>query len=347
MPLLQDPFANVADPYDMEQLVNNPDVSGFASMEQSLKDVLWVEGDSDKVAIQNLLGDSSNYLDVNSVGKFRGISAKEMVLVMFRTRHNDGLHVREYFSVDRDMDNNVGVPLVANSKGVLFYQMCYDGRNGGFNDLECFLYTSSLFKDYATKRYGISEGCVNNLVAQAIRGAAFVGAFRSATRKVREKDLRSVLNYWISSEDSFEGKSFDNFKPHSGEVNPRFFLEANCILIKAGKVLIDRGRALDAVRKYCDGAKTANFELAMEIAEKNLKQMSLKHNEIDFCRGHDLTYFIAKLVNSIDVQRPPRNCRELETALGEWLIWTESNRKRFGEELRKVELFRTFLPLDD
>lgn len=198
-----------ADPFDMDSYSKTPEVSKAASQEMGLSNILWVEGTSDVNAIKHLLKYPSN-LAVHSVNAGPHELSKNKVFESFEKYTPVPNQPQEFFSVDRDMDNLLEEVLRQDPNHRLFYQMCEQNRTGGYNDLECFLYDSSLLDDLLVSEFGICGTDVDDIRGKIFWMAAYLGSLRIGSRLVKKRrkdagDFSSckVLDYRCLAKDPF------------------------------------------------------------------------------------------------------------------------------------------------
>jgi|GEM_PF-2650384 len=336
-----------ADPFDMDSYSKTPEVSRAASQEMGLSNILWVEGSSDVSAIKELLKLPKD-LDVRGVrvGPFE--INKEKVLEEFLRYTPVPNEPQEFFSVDRDMDGMLQEPLLPDNDRRLFYQMCEKQRTGGYNDLECFLYSSQLLKDILVTKYEIAEKDIGNIWIQIQKAASFIGALRFGSRFVRKRYAdelniaeKHVLDYRCPDEDPFNEDDFKRSYPCVCEVDARLLLENGWMTMDNLKINIDYDACFDNLPNFCLGRRSLVLE-AIEKAKEVLNGMKRSGHRLDYCRGHDLTYVLTVLLNYTDGCPAPDNCRELENDIVKWSFSKDDYGTKFQKELDKIELFRRF-----
>jgi len=342
---VQDPCSNVKDPYNIDEYNGNQDVFRAVSQGMMPAPILWVEGSSDRDALKHFMNPTKHPLDIYPVRRLQDchLGKRDTVIEYHRLYNPEKDKGEEFFSIDRDMDNMTEEDLVDDSEHRLFYQMCEDGRQKGYNDLECFLYSSPLLRDVITQAYGIEARYVDNVRQQIEYAASFLGTLRIGSRMVRGNSGKYVLNYPTCSPDSFMGGRAEGKYPRYGEIDARFLFEKGLAVTHDGVIKIDRDRVYQEIRNSCVRSAPDDVEKALEIASELQTDIIEHGHKIDFCRGHDLTYFLAKLLNGIKGCPAPKTCHDLEDQIGLWDITSEDTKKKFRKSLMKVELFRTFM----
>lgn len=203
------------------------------------------------------------------------------------------------FCVDRDFDAKVGMDQIDDMERILFYQLTKRAREGGFNDLECMQLRSKLVKWTLDLKYGIYGDEADAMLRSAVKAAAIVGCYRIANRFMKGPSTKDILWQFLDKRDPIEperdvGKS---------EIGPYLLFKHGAAVVRGGLVEIDEAKLQQVLRQTCGRSygygvgRDSDVECAIREAEK-IRQEIKDGNDIDYCRGHDITYFLCAQLKS-------------------------------------------------
>lgn len=139
------------------------------------------------------------------------------------------------------------------------------------------------------------------------------------------------------------GETYDNKKyPRYTEVDARFLFETGLLETENGEFFLYDESVGDDLCTWCNRSDEDDITEALKIAENIQAKYEQEGNESDYCRGHDLTYFLAKLLQSIEGCPAPATCRELENKIVKRIFAKDEYEAKFQQELSRIELFKKF-----
>lgn len=184
------------------------------------------------------------------------------------------------YCIDRDFDELLGLPEATDQN--LVYQMCKEGRKGGFNDLECFVLSEKFMEYILDKYYGLSENQCAIIREEIIRAAAFTGMIRVHNRKNGNK-----LNY------------------NRREINTIFMLENDLVKVQNQHLKINSENLRRVLQESMGRNWNDDCENIVMSIKKDWKNCS-KNKYIDYCRGHDLVEYLNTILSQIKNPTAPQ-----------------------------------------
>jgi len=297
----------------------------------SQKKVLFVEGSSDVSYWQATKGP-------NEI-RFRGLMGKENLVDALKVYKNEGVDSqgRIAFCMDRDFDKFL--PCQRHAEPYAYYQMCDRKFTGGYNDLECFLISTECFDNVLTNYCGvINKKKIRSIRENIIEIAAIIGSYRLANRQVQNNELSSEpFLYCYRTE-----YDIDN-KPHKrrSEICVDFFLENNLIVYNKNmrSLSLDTVKADQLIDVYIKKPECRPYirRILNLAADYRRTAQRRDQNEIDYCRGHDLTELLFFLVSQKEFDCEFKSSSELENKLRDY-PHDAKQKDSYIEKIRELEV---------
>lgn len=290
---------------------------------------LFVEGVSDEMFWEI-------FKNKNSGIKFKYLKGKANLLegLDAYTKDMQDPKGRISFCMDRDFDQYLEP--AGHAEPYAYYQMCDRNFKGGYNDLECFLFNTECFDNVLTNYCGVTnEKKIAAIRKNVIEIAAIIGSYRLANRYFQKQfGSKEPYLYCFRTDYDFENKR----QTRLSEICVDFFLEKNLITYsKKSKLLsVDASKVDLAIPVYIKKEEFA--DIVPEIIKKAAEIRSqFNGNEIDYCRGHDLTELLFFLVSQKEYKSEITSSIELESKL-RGLPHDAAQKDSYIRKLQKLEV---------
>ncbi|MCQ2107531.1 MAG: DUF4435 domain-containing protein [Fibrobacter sp.] len=296
-------------------------------------DTVFVEGSSDADFFKKVIG--SRY-------SWSGLNGKENVIEVRNDYINNRFPtngINCYFCIDRDYDEILGATLQQDAEKALYYQMCLQGRTGGYNDLECFLFMSPIF-DYTLKsKYGVKSEDVATIREEILTFAAWMGSYRVANRIWQAKCGKSEFCCNLDPNDTI----VDEKEYGRHEVNPAFLFQENLAKIKKGRFVVDWSK----FERKMESLIKSNYSYEFVVDEAHKIQDTLKSADketlINYCRGHDITYLTCAMLRNYSSNFRNLNRHDVEDAMENWPLSSEGVTARSKEYMEQFQMIKELM----
>lgn len=297
------------------------------------KDTVFVEGTSDADFFQKVIGDKY---------RWSGLNGKENVIDT-RNKYINQQYPTNckncYFCIDRDYDDVLQKVPEECADESLYYQMCHEGRSGGYNDLECFLFMSPIF-DYTLKsKYGVKSEDVATIREEILTFAAWMGSYRVANRIWQAKCGKSEFCCNLDPNDTI----VDEKEYGRHEVNPAFLFQEKHAKIKKGRFVVDWSK----FERKMETLIKSSFSYKFVVDEAQKIQETLKSADketlINYCRGHDITYLTCAMLRNYSSNFRNLNRHDVEDAMENWPLSSEGVTARSKEYMAQFQMIKELM----
>lgn len=294
------------------------------------KDTVFVEGTSDADFFQKVIGDKYRWSGLN--GKDNVIDTRNKYINQQYPTNCKNC----YFCIDRDYDDVLQKVPEECANESLYYQMCHEGRSGGYNDLECFLFASPIFDYVLRSKFGLQPDAIKDFRNQIVTVAAWMGSYRVANRLMQLQTGSGVFICNLKPNDTIvDAKEFGNH-----EVNPAFLFQENLARIKKGSIVVDWPKFEKKMGTLVKSRYCYDFVVNKAHEIQELLGNAPQESWLDYCRGHDITYLLCVLLKNLQDGNGRLNRHDVENALEDWPLPSESataRSKHFMEQFQMIK----------